>query len=259
MRNFVSNADNPGATKENSTMKKYFLIAAVMMLPWLGAAVSVPTVLFNSGPLSVKWVVSTQGLVNSTALAKTNTTATTTNSTVVYKSTVTNSIFSTPDLLALLENSLNTTFPAGSQLVLSRVGDFISLDLVDASGTNIVQSLSTNLIMGTIFGEQPVRSILETVTTQTGPSGSSASNIESETLTDNEVITYDDTGLTTRDGTHSQFQITFLLVDKSSQSNGKLKDAVKLQGVGYGTIRGQNVMIQGTGGATITGKIILPV
>src|SRR5215469_12548892 len=100
MRNFVSNAHNTDATKENSNMKKYFLIAGVMMLPWLGAAVTPPPVLENSGPLSVKWVVTTQGLVSSIALAKTNTTATTTNTTVVYKSTVTNSAFSEPDLFA---------------------------------------------------------------------------------------------------------------------------------------------------------------
>src|SRR5579862_6829691 len=105
------------------TLKTCVFLAAVIMAPWIGTAV-VP-ILFNSGPLSVKWMVSTQGLVDTNTLAKTNTTATSTNTTFVYKSTVTNSMFQTVDLFALLENSFNTTFPAGSQLVLSRVGNFI--------------------------------------------------------------------------------------------------------------------------------------
>jgi hypothetical protein len=239
-------------------MKTCLFLAAVVMLPWFGAA-TVP-VLFNSGSLSVKWLVSTQGLVYVTTLAKTNTVGTSTNTTTVIKSTVTNSMFQTADLFALLENSLNTTFPTGSQLVLSRVGNFISIDLTDASGTNIVQPLSTNLVFGVMGGEQPVHSDVQTVMTKNTISSRSVSATESETVAETQILNYDDTGLTTGDGTHSQFQITFLLVRKSSEDlvAGKIKDEVKMQGIGYGTIRGQNVIIQGSGAATITGELVVP-
>lgn len=242
-------------------MKTYLFLAAVMMLPWFGEAVSIST-LRNDGPLSVKWLVSTQGLVFTSAEQKTNVVSGSTNITTVTKSTVTNSMFQTADLLALLENSFNTTFPAGTQLVLSRVGDFVSLDLVDATGTNIVQSLSTNLIFGTYSGEQLVHSDLQTVITKSSASGSSTSSYtETETVTETMALTYDDSGLVTKDGTHSQFQVTCLLVRKTSEDfvNQKIKDQIKMQFMGFGTIRGQNVIIQGSGGATITGLPVVPV
>jgi hypothetical protein len=246
--------------KKNSNLKTYLFLAAVMMLPWFGEAVSIGT-LRNDGPLSVKWMVSTQGLVDTTVLAKTNTTATSTNTTQVIKSTVTNSMFQADDLLALLENSFNTNYPAGTQLVLSRVGDFVFIYLADATGTNIVQPLSTNLIFGTYAGEQPVHSDLQTVITRNSASSSSASDTSSETVTETMALTYDDSGLATKDGTHSQFQVTCLLVRKSSEDfvSQKIKDQIKMQFIGFGTIRGQNVIIQGSGGATITGLQVLPV
>jgi hypothetical protein len=239
-------------------MKTYLLLAAVLMLPWFGAAIS--PVLLNSGSLSVKWMVSTQGLVNATELAKTNTTATSTNTIQVTKSTVTNSMFQTADLMGLLENSFNKTFPAGSQLVLNRVGNYYSIFLTDASGTNVVQPLSTNLIIGAKAGEQPVSSDIQTLVTKSTTSGTSSSANESETTEETVLLFYDDTALTTGDGTHSQFQIDFLVVRKSLEDfvAGTAKDVVKLQGIGSGTIHGQNVIIQGSGAATITGSLAAP-
>src|SRR5579862_5351415 len=140
--------------KGYSTMKKYLLLAAVMTLPWFSEAALAP--LRNSGPLSVKWVMTTQGPVGDTALDKTNTTATSTNITLVLKSTETNSVFKTADLMALLENSLNTTFPTNSQLVLERVGNSVELFLADSTGTNIARFLGTNLIMNVFPTVDPV-------------------------------------------------------------------------------------------------------
>jgi hypothetical protein len=49
-------------------------------------------------------------------------------------------------------------------------------------------------------------------------------------------------------------------VRKSSQDlvNQKMKDAINLVGIGFGTIRDQNVVLQGTGSATITGVLFVP-
>ncbi len=238
-------------------MKKYLLLAAVMMLPCFSKAVLES--LQNSGPLSVKWMVSNAG-PSETILDKTNTTATSTNISLVFKTPVTNSIFHTADLMALLENSFDTTFPTNSQLVLEEVGNSVAIFLADASGTNIVKDLSTNLTLSVPLGADPVISSLEAVMIRTNRMGVSYSNTEDESFTITEVLNYDDTGLTTKDGTHSQFQVTCLVVAKSSQNfvAGTLKDKVTLQGIGFGTIRNRGVEMQGTGTATITGVLLAP-
>jgi hypothetical protein len=80
-----------------------------------------------------------------------------------------------------------------------------------------------------------------------------------DTVTETMVLEYDDTGLTTRDGTHTKFSISCLLVRKSSENivTHGIKDTITFQGAGDGIIRDQNVILQGTGSAKISGVLML--
>jgi hypothetical protein len=95
---------------------------------------------------------------------------------------------------------------------------------------------------------------------KTGDSGASVSGNDAETVTETVILGYDDSGLTTKDGTHSHFQISFLLVRKSSVNlvTQKFKDTLKLQGAGYGVIHDQNVLLQGSGTGQISGVLFVP-
>lgn len=212
--------------------------------------------LVNSGPFTVKLMATAQALDNVTT-DKTNSSPSSSTVTVVSKSTVTTSMLDSADLLTLLENSLNTTFPSGSQLVVTRNGPFLRLYVADSTGTNIVQDVFTNLFLATIGEEQPVHAGSQTEISKSGNSGTSFSGNVVDTTTETLGLNYDDSGLTTRDGTHTKFNVIFLVTWKSSENltNQQIKDSIKLQGVGNGTIRGQNVILQGSGSAAISGVL----
>jgi hypothetical protein len=213
--------------------------------------------LLNSGPLTVKLMASFQSLDNSST-SKTNSNSGGSTVTTVSKSTVTNEVIDTGDLLGLLENSFNTTFPAGSQLVANRTGDFLRVFVADATGTNVVLDLTSNLFIATVAGEEVIHSGVQTVITKSGPISSVSAN-DTETFTETVVFGYDDTGLTTADGTHTHFQVTCLLVRKTSENqvNQKIKDTIKFQGVGNGIIRDKNVILQGSGRVVIHGVLFV--
>lgn len=161
----------------------------------------------------------------------------------------------------MLENSLNTDFPAGSQLSLTRTGDFLALFVTDSSGVSVVRPLSTNCIFSNIYGEQPVHVGTQTQISKTGNSGDSIVSSLSETATEVVAMGYDDRGLTTRDGTHTHFQITFLATRKTSVNlvTQQMKDIMKFQQAqGYGVVRDRNVIIEGTGTAQISGMLFTP-
>src|SRR5262249_27042012 len=96
-------------------MKK--LLATIILN--LIAVSFVHAVLFTPiGPATFKLTAFTQGLNFSQVSSKTNQSSTSTNVTTVYKSTVTNSVFDSTDMLNLLANSFNTTFAPGSQVAI---------------------------------------------------------------------------------------------------------------------------------------------
>jgi len=238
-------------------MKTHWFILFILSVAFSSSAIS--TELINSGPLTLKLMATAQGLDNAT-VSKSNSTPKGTTVTVVSKSTVSNSFVQSAGFLALLENSFNTNLPNGAQLVLSRSGPFYRLWVTDVTGTNIVLNLITNFFIGTIANEQPVQAGLQTTITKTGNAGESVSANAAYTVTEAVVLGYDDTGLPTRDGTHTKFNVTFLLTRKSSENHvtQQFKDTVKLQGVGNGIIHDQNVILQGTASASVSGVLAAP-
>jgi hypothetical protein len=237
-------------------MKIFWFISFVFLILLSSSATAQNLV--NSGPFTLKLMATAQALDNATVTDKTNSTSSGTVITTDSKSTVTNFMMQSADLLTLLENSLNTNFPSGAQLVVTRTGPFLRLMIADSTGTNIVQNLTSNLLLGTIGGEQPVHAGSQIVISKTGNSGASISG--NAVVTEVDVLGYDDTGLATKDGTHTKFNVNFLFIRKSSSNlvTQQIKDAIKFQGFGTGTIRDQNVILQGSGSAKISGVLFVP-
>ena len=238
-------------------MKTHWFVLLVLSVAFSSSAVS--TELINHGPLTLKLMATAQALDSATT-SKTNSSSKGTTVTVVSKSTASNSFVQASDFLALLENSFNTNLPSGAQIVLSRSGPFYQLSVADGTGTNVILNVSTNVFIGTVANEQPVHAGLQTTITKTGAAGESISANAAYSVTEIVVLGYDDTGLPTRDGTHTKFFMNFLLVRKSSENHvtQQFNDTVKLQGVGNGIIRDQNLILQGTASASISGVLAAP-
>ncbi len=213
----------------------------------------------NSGKLTVKLTAMHQGLDDVIAISKTNNTAKGTTVTTVSKSTVNSSVIQTVDLFAMLENSFATNFPVGAKLVVSRHGDFLIPWIVDSTGTNIIFNLSTNFTFGTIPGAR-VHADSQTSTSTSGGSGNSVSGALAETVTEIVDVHYDDSGLTTQDGTHTSFFITCLLTRKTSENlaTQQIKDNIKIEGNGNGTVRDQTAVLQFTASFNISGVMDAP-
>jgi hypothetical protein len=238
-------------------MKTLSLISCFFALVW--NSMGTTTQLLNSGPLVMKLMATAQKL-DGVATSKTNTTPNATTVTTVSKSTTGNSFIEAADFLAMIENSFAVSLPAGSKIVIDRPGSFYRLWVTDATGTNTVMSLGTNVFIAAAGGEQPVHARMQTLISKTGNAGASVSGNLSETATQMIVLVYDDTGLTTQDGTHTKFSMSFLVVRKTSENlvTQQIKDKVKLHGIGNGMIRDQNVILQGNASATITGVLFAP-
>lgn len=249
---------NPVQRSQIPNMKIFSAFVAFGLIVLSSAAQTPP--LLNSGPLNIKLLATAQGLENATT-SKTNSSAKATTVTTVSKSTVSNSVIQTTDFLKLLENTFSTSLPSGSQFVIGRTGEFYHLAVVDSTGTNSVLDLSTNVFMGSIFGEQPAHAGMQTLISKTGNAGDSVSGNLAETVTQTVVLGYDDSGVATQDGTHTKFEVTFLVVRKTSQNlvTQQIKDTLKFSpGVGSGIVRDQNVLLQGTVSATVTGVLNRP-
>jgi len=217
------------------------------------------TPLLNSGALVIKLMATAQKSDGVTT-SKTNSTANATTVTMVSKSTTSNSFIEAVDLLGMIENSFGVTLAADAKIVIDRTGPVYRLWVTDGTGTNTVMNLGTNVFIAAAGVEQPVHSGTQTLISKTGASGASASGNLTETVTQEVVLVYDDTGLTTQDGTHTKFNISFLAVRKTSENlvTQQIKDKVKLHGVGNGMVRDQNVILQGNGSAIITGILFVP-
>jgi hypothetical protein len=193
-----------------------------------------------------------QGLDDAIVSSKTNAKGTTV--TTVSKSTVSNSVIQAADLLKLLENSLATNFPEGSKLVVSRFEDDLIPWIADSSGTNVIGFLSPTFFIGTLPGAR-VHAGSQTLTSNSGGSAYSTSGALAETFTEIVGVGYDDTKLSTRDGTHTKFFMMGELVQKSSEnlSNQHLTDNIKIQAFGNGTVRDHTVILDLNASANISG------
>src|SRR5581483_6639011 len=162
-------------------MKTFCVFSFALSLVLNSSAIVVQN-LVNSGPFTVKLMATAQALDNVTVSDKTNSTPSTTNVVMVTKSTVSNSVIDSAGFLKLLENSLNTTFPSGAQLVVTRNGPFLRLYVADGTGTNIVQDIFTNLFLG-VTGAA-VHTGSDTEMLKTGVSGTTFSGNAVDTTTE---------------------------------------------------------------------------
>jgi len=174
------------------------------------------------------------------------------------KTAVTNLIFDSADMLGLLENSYNTKLPKGSQLVLSLSTYDFSIHVADGTGRATVLIPGGTFFIATVpGGPQLVRSRTLTVVSKSTASGNTLASAHSTvTITETVVLRYDDSNLTTADGTHTKFEITCVIVGKASVNlkTDLFNDAVKIKGLGGGIIRGQEVILEMRGSANISGS-----
>ena len=237
-------------------MKKFFFSAmfAALALIAVPRATATPISPIH-GPLSVSWTIDQQKLNAAPKYpepGKTNITGTATSKTTNVLEVLTSSFTTTPfnnaSFLALLANSLNTSFPAGTQLVT----DGNTVYVADHTGSNAIVDISTVL---TVTGTNKVMSGLDTTTRTTTKSG--ASSVSTGTSSGNQflILSYSDAGLTTTDGTSTTFQFVgvsaFTRKGGSSVSTNEVikvtdSGSFKITGSGAGSIRGTNSVIEGT-------------
>jgi len=118
-----------------------------------------------------------------------------------------------------------------------------------------VLNLSTNVMIGTMYGETPLTSDLSVVISKQANGGTTYSGGDTQTVTETVILGYDDTGLSTADGTHTRFQVNLLLVRRSilNHATGHLTDVITMEGSGYGTIQDKPVILKGTVNAKVSG------
>lgn len=224
-------------------MKKLLTVVTMFALA-LGAVRA--TVIFTPvGPATFKLNAIVRDMPFQQTGGKTNQSATSTNITQVFKSTILQTPFGGTNLLALLGNSFETNFPAGSQIGM-RLGSFF---VVDSTGTNII--LSLNGVVSVQFEEEFVPEN-ETLITTENASGTQFAGSLSETITGSVILNYDDTLNTTTDGTHTKFAFKGFYTLKYSENlkTRAVKTVTEFQGTGGGTVRDVPTILTGT----ISGK-----
>jgi hypothetical protein len=219
-------------------MKKILITIAVSIITAVTAHAAVVSAV---GPASFKVTAITQGEDFALISSKTNSTATTTNTTQVFKSTINKAAFGNTNLLALIENSLNTNFPAGSQIGFR----FSQLVIVDHTGTNVIFVPSS---VCNVTVEEEVISGMETEIVTQNSSGESVAGNSTEVFTISAILVYDDTLLATGDATHTTFQFKGLMtINESVNLKTRLtKISTQFQGTGGGPIRGVETILTGT-------------
>jgi hypothetical protein len=226
-------------------MKKIFTTIAISIL----TAASVHAVgITIVAPAQIKLTALTQGEDFALQRSKTNTTATSTNTTFVFKSTVIKTAFSNSNLLALLANSFNTNFPAGAQIGLS----FAHIYVVDSTGTNILFNPGTVISFNL---DEDFSSGVETDIFTQNSSGTSVTGNDTMLVTASASLNYDDSLQTTHDGTHTTFQFKGLMTVKESVNfkTAVSKDDIEFEGTGGGSIRNVQTILNGTIKAKPTG------
>jgi hypothetical protein len=230
-------------------MKRIKLLAVMAMLPFLAVKIAVGAIALPTGPLNFKLTAIQQQTPTSVTF-KTNTTSLSTNITTTVKSSLASKTVTDKDILNLLANSftnLPTTITNG-QLVSDGEGD---VSVVTATSTNNVTAVlrisatSDPFISGTESTDRVV------------PPGTVKSETESVTWTQSATLTYNDNGLTTRDGTQTSITLTGLLVTKYNDATSKFTTSFILTGSGVGNVRNKYTLIIGTVSGTVTGNVDL--
>jgi len=236
-------------------MKKITMLAVIplLMLVTIHAWAAAP--LEASGTATFTLTAYAQKYLDMTVSIKTHYTSTTTNVTTVTKSKATNTPIDSAVILGLLENSFKTNFPSGAELIMSGVENYSFL-VVDSTGTNVLLDASTVL---SIAANVSVDSGRETLIQKTSHTGTKDSGNNTERIIEYATLSYDDNALTTKDGTHTNFQLSGILVDMLSENIGtdRATQSVTLRGAGTGTIQGKsNIILKGTVTAALAGVLV---
>lgn len=233
---------------------KLLALATLLALPKITAG-AVP--ISAAGPVTFNLQSAAQNLDYKLISLKTNHTATVTNKIYAYKSTTTNFTINASYILNLLTNSFKTNFPPGAKLVLRGGPTYFSFAVADKTGTNVLLNVSSVFSVTT---KASIASGMENEIQTTTASNTSYSGNDTESYTVYETMEYDDSALSTADGTTTTFELDGILTTKYSRNlaSDKNTSVVNAQAGGGGTIRGvENIVIEGTIQATLTGETLI--
>ncbi len=240
-------------------MKKLLLstiVPAFVLTAFHAAATPVPTptVLSNSGLVTITWKVSrgSQEFSPATPFETTNKISSKqTNYVSNYKAKTTTSSFATADLLALLTNSFKTNF---SKPVKLATDGFTNIYVVDKTGTNVFLDVSP--VLRVFPSEDSLRSggMKTTMTVKSGVTN--VTSTLTDTMTSRVTLHYNDSGELSNNVSDFWFHgVTTISIDgKFNGTNATGTGQLLVQdGSGGGTIQGTNVIISGTISGSIKG------
>jgi hypothetical protein len=229
-------------------MFKLILALSATIFTYTATADPLPA---QTGPAEVNLIATTQATDFGEIRSRTNHTKTATNEISILKATLRTAPFHDRDLVALLANSFHTNFPAGSQIGIG----FGGLYVLDASGTNVLLYPQNAVLSGT-FTVLLTTGLAREVTPVNGPGGRDIGIGFMET-TAILTMTYDDTALTTTDGTHTKFTFQGPYTQRNSlkKSQTEVNTTIEFHGSAGGKLRDIPVMLTGS----ITGKALTSV
>ena len=213
--------------------------------------------LTQSGALAIDWTVTQESNGGNFVHGVTNKTATTTNIVNTYRATSTNETLNTAAVLKLLANSFNTSFPAGSRLVMGNNNSLQNaLYVTDKTGTNVVLDVSS--VVSLEYGTNAYSYVQTTQDKVTKQGTAFAGSITEQTI-QFLTIHYDDSANTTTDGTHTVFNFSGVMTQSRSENFKTERSSAMfmMSGAGQGAIRGKPSVMQGTVKGTITGRLLL--
>lgn len=186
-----------------------FIALGCALLLDLPAGAELPSTVMGPIELSIHAVC--QNLDNQQIIAKTKIVGGKTITTTAYESNTTNFTMNASSLLDLLANSYNTNFPAGTQLLLAGNGYGVyQFAISDQTGANISFFPS---VLQTTFAP----AVISDLSTETR-NGLHITGSYTASITSALTFTYDDSALTTRDGTTNKFTWSALALSKQSES-----------------------------------------
>jgi hypothetical protein len=209
-------------------MKHMLRLALVSVL--LGFACRAQAIVLTAdGSVTMKFTASFAGA--DTSSGKTNATATVTNIVSTEKVATSNLMVGNAQLLSMLANSYNTTWPSGAALKFANGASFVV-----AVGSNVVMDVSSVL---TLNSSNSIITGQETITQTTSPSGSSTTIKESINYLIPAGLVYDDSAQTPTDGKTIRFTASgyaSATVSASGPSFGPSKVIVNFTGAGAGSV-----------------------
>ncbi len=244
---------SPGNELNTQTNMKYLRYLAIIVA--LGFVTLSAEAKLNSIVINLTAVQ--QSLAGSSPVYKTNITATTTNISASVKYTTTNTVINNARILKMLANSFNTNIPATATLKV----DDNTRHVVVAVGTNIVLDVNSVLHLGSSGSGVASGTLSESM--KQAPTTTTTIVRYNFTITGIDSLIYDDTGLTTADGTHTNFTIegyrtarfNLLSTTVNSTSNTTTSGVLTINGAGEGVISGKDAILKGVVVANILPNI----